>query len=55
VAQEGQYDLIILPLPEEPPAGQTSRLDARARNVLDRAHCRVFLAAAPRIPQEVDR
>jgi amino acid transporter len=55
LAQEGQYDLIILPLPEEPPAGQTSRLDARAHYVLDRAHCRVFLAASPRIPQEVDR
>jgi amino acid transporter len=55
LAQEGQYDLIILPLPEEPPAGQTSRLDPRAHYVLDRAHCRVFLAASPRIPQEVDR
>ena len=55
LAQEGQYDLIILPVPEEPPAGQTSRLDARAHYVLDRAHCRVFLAASPRIPQEVDR
>jgi amino acid transporter len=55
LAQEGQYDLIILPLPDEPPAGQTSRLDARIHYVLDRAHCRVFLAASPRIPQEVDR
>jgi amino acid transporter len=55
LAQEGRYDLIILPVPEEPPPGQASRLDARAHYVLDRAHCRVFLAAAPRIPQEVDR
>ena len=55
LAREGQYDLIILPVPEEPPPGQSSRLDARALDILDRAHCRVFLAAAPRIPQEVDR
>jgi amino acid transporter len=55
LAQEGQYDLIILPIPEEPPPGQTSRLDRRSHHVLDRAHCRVFLAASPRIPQEVDR
>jgi amino acid transporter len=55
LAQEGRYDLIILPVPEEPPPGQTSRLDARAHYVLDRAHCRVFLAASPRIPQETDR
>jgi hypothetical protein len=55
LAQEGQYDLIILPVPSEPLPGQTSRLDARANYVLDRAHCRVFLAAPPRIPLETDR
>jgi amino acid transporter/nucleotide-binding universal stress UspA family protein len=52
-AREGQYDLIVLALPAEPPAGQTDRVDARARFVMERAHCRVFLAAAPLIPHEV--
>jgi amino acid transporter/nucleotide-binding universal stress UspA family protein len=54
-AQEGQFDLIVLPLPAEPAAGQKSRLDERAAYLLDHAHCRVFLAAAPPIPQETDR
>jgi amino acid transporter/nucleotide-binding universal stress UspA family protein len=53
VAKEGQYDLIILGLPAEPPAGQSGRLDARTLFVMDHAHCRVFLAAAPLIPREV--
>jgi amino acid transporter/nucleotide-binding universal stress UspA family protein len=53
LAKEGQYDLIIVGLPAEPPAGQEGRVDARARYVMDRAHCRVFLAAAPLIPREV--
>jgi hypothetical protein len=53
LAKEGQYDLIILGLPAEPPAGQIGRVDARALYVMDRAHCRVFLAAAPLIPREV--
>jgi hypothetical protein len=53
VAQDGEIDLIVLPLPVEPPAGG-SRLDGRAEYVLDHAHCRVFLAASPRVPQEVE-
>jgi amino acid transporter/nucleotide-binding universal stress UspA family protein len=53
LAKEGHYDLIIVGLPAEPPAGQEGRVDARARFVMDRAHCRVFLAAAPLIPREV--
>ena len=36
----------------EPAAGQTSRLDERALYLVDHAHCRVFLAAAPHIPRE---
>jgi amino acid transporter/nucleotide-binding universal stress UspA family protein len=52
LAQERQFDLIIVPMPAEPPAGQSSRLEARALYVLDHAHCRVFLAASPVIPQE---
>jgi len=53
VAKEGQYDLLVVGLPTEPTAGQNGRVDARARYVMDRAHCRVFLAAAPLIPREV--
>jgi amino acid transporter/nucleotide-binding universal stress UspA family protein len=53
LAREGQYDLVIIGLPAEPPAGQASRLDERGRYVMDHAHCRVFLAASPGIPQEV--
>src|SRR5262249_55023785 len=54
-AQEGQFDLIIMPVPSEPLPRQTSRLDSRALYLLDKAHCRVFLAASPLIPQETDK
>ncbi len=53
LARAGDCDLIVLGVPEEPAAGLTSRIDARALFVLDHAHCRVFLAAAPLIPREV--
>jgi amino acid transporter/nucleotide-binding universal stress UspA family protein len=53
VAKEGQYDLIVLGVPTEPLPSQSGRVDDRARFVMDRAHCRVFLAAAPLIPREV--
>ncbi|HZT80823.1 MAG TPA: amino acid permease [Gemmataceae bacterium] len=53
LAREGQYDLIILPLPPELPAGRVIELDERTSHVLRHAHCRVFLAAAPVIPHEV--
>jgi amino acid transporter/nucleotide-binding universal stress UspA family protein len=52
-ARDGQYDLIVLGLPNEPSPGQSGRVDARAQYVIDHAHCRVFLAAAPLIPREV--
>jgi hypothetical protein len=45
-AREGQYDLIILPFAAGP-------VDERASYILHHAHCRVFLAASPEIPQEV--
>jgi hypothetical protein len=51
LARESHYDLIILPLP----ADQAPRLDDRAAFVLHHAHCRVFVAAAPAIPQEVEQ
>jgi hypothetical protein len=52
-AREGQYDLIILPLPTEGPTRTVAELDERTRFVLVNAHCRVFLASAPSIPAEV--
>jgi len=52
-AQEDQFDLIILPLPTEQAAGTGAPLDGRAAYIVKHAHCRVFLAAAPEIPQEV--
>ncbi len=53
VATEGQYDLIILPLPAESPFDLIKSLDDRTRYILRHAHCRVLLASAPIIPQEV--
>jgi hypothetical protein len=52
-ASEAQYDLIILPLPAESPGNPLGDLDARSRYILQHAHCRVFLATTPAIPQEV--
>jgi hypothetical protein len=51
--RQDQYDLVILPLPEDLPSNLNGALDDRARYILKNAHCRVFLAAAPGIPQEV--
>jgi amino acid transporter len=53
LAREGEYDLIILALPQDRPAGADSMLDDRSDYVLRHAHCRVFLAATPVIPHEV--
>jgi amino acid transporter len=53
LAENGKYDLIILPLPAEAPPGQG--VDARSSYILRHAHCRVFLAAPPAIPQEVEQ
>ena len=52
-AREGQYDLIIVPLPAEGTAQSMGRLDERTRHIVTNASCRVFLAAAPGIPTEV--
>jgi amino acid transporter/nucleotide-binding universal stress UspA family protein len=52
-AKEGEFDLLVIGLPTEPPPGQSGRVDARAHFIIDHAHCRVFLAAAPLIPREV--
>jgi nucleotide-binding universal stress UspA family protein len=52
-ASRDQYDLIILPMSEEAPNDPLGTLDARARYIIQHAHCRVFLATHPVIPQEV--
>jgi amino acid transporter/nucleotide-binding universal stress UspA family protein len=53
LAREGQFDLIILCLSHDSHGGPPALLDLRTEHVLRHAHCPVFLAAAPGIPQEV--
>jgi amino acid transporter/nucleotide-binding universal stress UspA family protein len=52
-ASKDQYDLIILPLSDESPSNPLGTLDDRSQYIVRNAHCRVFLAAHPVIPQEV--
>jgi amino acid transporter/nucleotide-binding universal stress UspA family protein len=52
-ASKDQYDLIILPLSDESPSNPMDTLDERSRFIVRHAHCRVFLATHPVIPQEV--
>jgi amino acid transporter/nucleotide-binding universal stress UspA family protein len=52
-AREDQYDLIILLLPAESSSNPIGSFDELTVYILRRAHCRVFLAAHPVIPQEV--
>jgi amino acid transporter len=52
-AREGEFDVIIVPLPGETPTDPLGALDPRWRYVIQNAHCRVLLATAPVIPQEV--
>lgn len=53
VAREEQFDLIIVPLPPETPGEPLRGLEPRLLHVVHHAHCRVFVAAQPAIPQEV--
>jgi hypothetical protein len=46
--------VIIVPLSEESPGGPGQFLDETTQYILRHAHCRVFLAAVPAIPQEVE-
>jgi amino acid transporter/nucleotide-binding universal stress UspA family protein len=55
LAREGKYDLIILALSSETPTGSKQPIDERTCFILRHAHCRVFLAAPPSIPQDVDQ
>ncbi|MHB1423337.1 MAG: APC family permease [Gemmataceae bacterium] len=52
-ASKDQYDLIILPMSDESSSNPLGTLDERASYIVQHAHCRVFLAAHPVIPQEV--
>jgi hypothetical protein len=53
LAKKELYDLIVLPLPPESSIDPVGRLDERGRFVARHAHCRVLLATAPTIPDEV--
>jgi hypothetical protein len=53
LTREGQYDLIILPLPPESPPGQALPENSWQLYVLRRAPSYVLLAAPPMVPQEV--
>jgi hypothetical protein len=48
-ALEGQYEVIVLPLPDERPDGL--HWPEWIGHVLNNAHCRVFMAANPVIPK----
>jgi hypothetical protein len=52
LAREGEFDLLILALPSELPAGPTLPLDELTTFILHQAPCRVCLIAPPPIPQE---
>jgi hypothetical protein len=52
-ARKEQYDLIVLHVPPESPSNPLGRLDERSKYIAHHAHCRVFLATTPGIPQEV--
>jgi amino acid transporter/nucleotide-binding universal stress UspA family protein len=52
-ARENGYDVIIVGLPSEPTDDLPGRLGPDAAYIVQHAHCRVLLAAAPIIPTEV--
>ena len=54
LAREQAYDLIVLPLAAERPGESPRPWDAPTDYVLRHAHCRVFLAVAPSIPDLPD-
>jgi hypothetical protein len=53
LAREGQYDLLIVALPQEQPLTEALPLERWVNHVLRNAPCRVFLAAAPALPQDI--
>jgi amino acid transporter len=53
LARNELYDVIVLPLPAESPTDPLGHLDERGKYIVRHAHCRVMLATAPFIPDEV--
>jgi amino acid transporter/nucleotide-binding universal stress UspA family protein len=53
LAREGQYDLVILGLPQELSAGPALMLPDWVNHVVHHAHCPTFLATPPSVPHEV--
>ncbi|MBY0521942.1 MAG: amino acid permease [Gemmataceae bacterium] len=53
LAQDEQYDVIVISLPEAISVGKTLSLPDWIAQVVRQAHCRVFLTTPPSIPQEV--
>jgi hypothetical protein len=51
--RQDQYDLVIVPQGDESSPNLAAIVDERDQYILRHAHCRVFLATAPGIPQEV--
>jgi len=52
-ANEGKYDVILLPVPDEMPRGKQMDLPAWIPYVLLNARCRVLLIANPVLPTEL--
>jgi amino acid transporter/nucleotide-binding universal stress UspA family protein len=55
LALDEKYDLIVLPLPPDFQATKPLAAADRMAYILGHAPCRVFLAAPPSIPQEVEK
>ena len=53
-ARDGEYDLIVVPVTGERSVGGPWGPDGWAAYVLGHAHCKVFLAAPPVVPREVE-
>jgi amino acid transporter/nucleotide-binding universal stress UspA family protein len=53
-ARAGEYDLIVVPVTGERSVAGPWALDGWAAYVLGHAHCKVFLAAPPVVPHEVE-
>ncbi len=51
LAKEGDYDLIVLAPPPDPPTGGPLPLTAWMEYIIRNAHCRVFVAATVAVPQ----
>lgn len=53
LAESDKVDLIVIPLPQERPSNSSQRWwGDQTQYLLDHAPCRIFLAAAPSIPQQ---